>query len=218
MKIKSPILLTAADRSGSSIVAKVLVMCGAFTGNVNVMYEHSGISANLRFTVARYGNVPFMPEKIKLSLNSWSDTVSRIIRDEEGYTEEKPVLIKQALIAQTWSMWHDSFPDAKWVIVRRRTGDVVSSCKETAYMTLFKEKANRDKINVRTEEKGWLWWVHQYEQRFIQITQNTPNVKFIWAERMATGDFEQMKEVVEWVGLEWNPEVEKIIPNLLRKP
>ena len=49
------------------------------------------------------------------------------------------------------------------------------------------------------------------------MEEQIPNCKIVWAERMAYNDFTQMKEVVEWCGLEWNKEIESIIPNLLRK-
>ena len=38
-KLHSPILITGADRSGSSLIARILYMCGVHKGNTNNMFE-----------------------------------------------------------------------------------------------------------------------------------------------------------------------------------
>ena len=105
-----------------------------------------------------------------------------------------------------WKEWNKAFPNAKWIIVRRRTSDIVSSCTKTAFMRSFKDIRNQQEVGVNGEWEGWLWWVSQHQKRFVEMIEAGLNCKVIWPERMINGDYEQMKETIEWLGLKWNPE------------
>ena len=93
-----------------------------------------------------------------------------------------------------WPVWNIAFPNAKWIIVRRRTGDVIQSCLKTGYMTAY------------AEEAGWLEWVHEHEKRFVEMIEAGVNCKIIWPERMIHGDLQQLYEVIDWLGLTWKKE------------
>ena len=54
------------------------------------------------------------------------------------------------------------------------------------------------------DAEGWLHWVHQYEAKFVEMIEAGLNCKVIWPERMINGDYKQLHEVVEWLGLTWN--------------
>jgi len=84
-------------------------------------------------------------------------------------------------------------------------------------MTKFKRLKNIKQVGATSEKEAWLWWVHEYEKRFIEIMEYEINHRVVWPERMRDGDFEQMKEVVEWCGLKWNEEVVEVMNNLLNK-
>ena len=99
--------------------------------------------------------------------------------------------------------WNQSFPKAKWVIVRRKTADIISSCLKTGYMKAY------------DNQEGWLEWVHIHEKLFAEMLEANIDYKEIWPERMAYGDFTQMQEVVEWLGLTWNTEIPKMVKPLL---
>lgn len=217
--MNTPILITGADRSGSSIVAEVFSMCGAFTGNVNKMNENIEVKALHHFYIDRKSDGCFMLDLSKTHFkDNWRSLFFQKFTLEGMHGKDIP-MYKDSAICQTWQLWEHAFPNAKWIIVRRRTGDIIQSCINTAYMQRFKKESNRKMVNVSSEEKGWLWWVHQYEEKFKQIIETNPNnFRIIWPERMATNDFTQMKEAVEWAGLQWNEQVEVKIPQLLRKP
>jgi hypothetical protein len=215
----NPILITGVERSASSIIARIYAMCGAFTGTTNQMYENVEIRAMHHFYIDKKSDGVFMPDlsKVKFRNTDWYNNVV-ITLLQEGFDASKPFVYKDSGIAQMHQLWKHNFPQAKWIIVRRRTGDIIQSCKKTAYMDKFKNIANCKLVGVHTEEQGWLWWVHQYERKFIEIMQNNPNmVKEIYPERLADKDFSQIKGAIEWCGLKWNEEIETIIPQLLRK-
>jgi hypothetical protein len=135
---------------------------------------------------------------------------------EQGY-KEGPWFYKGAKACLTWPVWHFAFPNAKWIIVRRRTPDIINSCIKTSFMRAFVNQDNQKAVGAASEWDGWLWWVHQHEQRFIEMIQAGLNVKVVWPERMVTGDYQQIFEAIEWAGLDWSDEVYDFISPRLWK-
>ena len=126
-------------------------------------------------------------------------------------------MYKGAKMCQHWPIWNYAFPNAKWIIVRRKTSDIINSCIRTGFMRAFSIKGNQKAVGVENEWDGWLWWVHQHEQRFIEMMQAGLNCKVIWPERMVDGDYSQIKEMLEWLGLEWGSEIMDFIEPKLWK-
>lgn len=217
MKYKQPILITGVERSGSTIIARVFEVCGAFTGQTNVMRENKQIRALNRAYVNMNVKGCTMPDLKNINVpTNWKERVDCFL-ELQGLSKEDSCVLKDAILAQIWPVWHLAYPNAKWIIVRRRTGDILHSCCETAYMKRFKNPVNRKMVGVTSEKAGWIWWVHQYEDRFVEMIGANLNCKIVWPERMRDGDFVQMKEVVEWAGLEWNDaEVKKMAKSLLK--
>jgi hypothetical protein len=121
--------------------------------------------------------------------NNWRDLVENtMIR--QGY-KKGPWFYKGAKACQIWPVWHHAFPFAKWVIVRRRNADIADSCLNTAFMRYY------------TTFDGWIDWTNYHEQKFVEMIQAGLNVKQIWPERMIKGNYEQLYEVIEWLGLPW---------------
>lgn len=211
----SPIFVTGCPRSGTSIIAEAISLCGVFTGDVSApnnkepysLFENRRMFSHL---LAPYlkdcqadtkGQFPLpITNKLMLPLD-WRNMVWDIMR-LEGYFSG-PWLFKSNLLALTWPVWHYAFPNAKWIIVRRRTGDIVNSCLHSGHMLAFKSIENQKKVNTDSENESWVWWVHEYEKRFVDMIQAGLNVKIVWPERMVRGDYRQMYDTVEWLGLKW---------------
>jgi hypothetical protein len=209
-----PILVTGAERSGSTFIAKILDMCGVFSGKCNGMFENIIIS---EFNNDFLKNYPFdFPKTKDLSIPiRWKGAVEGVLTVEQAL--DKPWMIKSATLARMWPVWNYAYPDAKWLIIRRRTGDVIQSCLKTGYMKTFKNIENLQALNFVKEEEGWLWWIHQYETKFVEMMQAGLNCRVIWPERMVTGDYSQIYETVEWLGLKWNNQIPEVIDHLLNK-
>jgi hypothetical protein len=224
-----PILITGAARSGTSMVAGVINMCGAFGGNMSGptrnnqrgMFENACIRNNIvkpylrEIGVDPLGQYP-LPDVKKLSIpNDLEQRVERVMIDE-GY-RDGPWMYKGAKMCLLWPMWNYAFPHAKWIIVRRKTSDIVNSCLKTGFMRAFRKEVFQKAVGAKDERGGWIWWVHQHEERFVEMIMTGLNVKVVWPERMVRGDYQQIYETIEWLGLKWNSRVLSFIdPKLWR--
>jgi len=210
----SPILITGAERSGSTFIARVLDMCGVWKGSCNNMLENT-IIHSLHYEILKKIDELFPDTKLISIPVNWKETIlDEIVADNWN---GKHWMVKGSFLAQYWPVWDYAFPDAKWLIVRRRTGDVIDSCLKTGYMKPFKNNSNLELLGFEEEKDGWLWWVHRYEQKFIEMMQAGLNCRVIWPERMVSGNFEQIYETVEWLGLKWNNKIPEVITPLLEK-
>lgn len=213
VKAHNPILITGADRSGSTMIARIMDLCKALKGTCNGMYENKVIvEANLDLLSGHFVNFPDT-QALQIPQN-WRTFVDGVHTAQMNGTQW---MIKHSSLARLWPVYHYAFPNAKWIIVRRRTGDIIQSCMKTGYMKEFKCPLALEKLGFATEQEGWLWWVRRYEERFVEMMQEGLNCKIIWPERMAVGDFTQVYEMVEWVGLKWNHKIPEIITPLLEK-
>lgn len=223
-KLPPPILITGAARSGTSMVAGIINICGAFGGkmsgptrnNAKGMFENARIRNNiLKPYLREHGLDPMgqypLPDINNLPASSgWKELVERIMV-EDGY-RKGPWMYKGAKACLTWPVWNNAFPDAKWVIVRRKTGDIVSSCLKTNFMRAFRNQNMQKAVGVNTELDGWTWWVHQHKKRFNEMIDAGLNCVIVWPEKMVTGDYTHAKEMIEFLGLEWK---EKKIKNFI---
>ena len=220
--MKAPILITGCPRSGASMVAGMVQICGAFAGDVsNNMFEHTRISNTIVRPYFRdikadpLGQHPLPAIDDLWIPRDFSNRVEKAIQ-EDGY-EKGQWMYKSSNMSLVWPVWHYAFPNAKWIIVRRRTGDIIQSCVKTAFMDAYTNDNIRKVVGAQNEEEGWKWWVNQYEQRFIEMIQEGLNCKIIWPERMVDGDYQQIMETMEWLGLPWRSEVLTFIDPLLHK-
>jgi hypothetical protein len=201
------------------MVAGAIHTCGAFGGKLGKgnMYNRKGMFENgtIRNSIVKdYLRKNGWDTKCQYPLpdvenlpipGNWRSRVVKAI-NSEGY-QEGPWFYKGAKMCLMWPVWAHAFPDAKWIIVRRRTGDIISSCINTGFMDAFSKADVRKAVGAATEEEGWLWWVHQHEQRFVEMINAGLNVRVVWPERMVRGDYKQLYETIEWLGLEWNSKV-----------
>jgi len=225
--LPSPILITGCARSGTSLVAGIINICGAFGGdmsgptknNQRGMFENARIRNEIvkpffrQIGVDAMGQYPLPDVDNMVIPRNLQRQVEQIMVDQ-GY-KEGAWMYKGAKMCLSWPVWHYAFPNAKWIIVRRRTGDIVQSCLKTGFMRAFIREEQRKAIGVETEAEGWKWWVHQHEKRFIEMITEGLNCKVVWPHRMVEGDYQQMYETMDWLGLEWNSEVLNFIDPLL---
>lgn len=220
-RINNPVLVTGIERSGSSMIARILAMSGAWTGRRTAMMENRQIKQALdRFyseiQADPAGQFP-LPNVEDLRENGkWSETIKTILQ-REGYPEEKIWMYKSHRICQTWPIWAHAFPDAKFVIVRRRSGDVINSCTKTAFMNAYSDKEVQDLIQAPNEEEGWKWWIHQHEDRFVEMIKAGLNCRVVWPDRMLEGDYSQIAETLDWLRLRWSGKIIPMVEQMLHK-
>ena len=218
--IDKPIFITGIERSGNSIIAKALKVCGAFSGHTTSMFENKKI----KYQLNRYyldagldvrGQFP-LPKEITNFPLDWDLNIKDIIYSEK-YKEDTIWFYKSSKIAQTWKHWLKTFPEAKFIIVRRNSFDILNSCMKTGFMNVFNDEEARENIGAKTIEEAWIWWINYHKDYFDQMLASEMNCKVIWPELLIRNDFKELKELIAWVGLEYNRKVELEILNLLKK-
>lgn len=203
---QSPILITGCARSGTSLVAGIVHICGAFGGvmsgpnryNQKGMHENAYIRDRVEkpylgsINMDPLGQDP-LPETEDLIIPAnWRHKVENVML-EQGY-EKGSWFYKGAKACLIWPVWHYAFPNAKWIIVRRRSADIAESCLNTGFM------------RKRSSYDEWIDWVHHHENKFVEMVKAGLNVKQVWPDRMVKSNYEQMYETIEWLGLDWKPQ------------
>jgi hypothetical protein len=82
-------------------------------------------------------------------------------------------------------------------------------------MTAFTNPENQTKVGAKDAREGWLWWVHEYEKRFVQMITAGLNCQVMWPQRMVHGDYTQLYDILDWAGLKWKSEVFNFIDPML---
>jgi len=227
--MKEPILITGCARSGTSLVAGIINMRGAFGGNMSGpnsnnrkgMYENVEIRNGIvkpyfmDLGVDKLGQYPLPDIETLPIFPDWKKRVEAVIQ-REGY-EGGPWMYKGAKMCLHWPVWHFAFPNAKWIIVRRKPTDIVRSCVHTGFMRAFNSSGTQHAVGAKSVEEGWEWWVKQHTNRFTEMIEEGLNVKQIWPERMVNGDYSQIDEMLEWLGLTWDKEITDFIEPKLWK-
>ncbi len=221
MKITQPILITGIPRSGASMISGIISMCGGFGGVLSSMGENPRIKEmntivlnNLGMDSA--GQFP-LPDASQIPvINDWVALTSFIMH-QQGYNDANTWFCKDSRIALLWKTWNAAFPQAKWIVVKRNTNDIVESCLKTGYMRAFKDPKILSQIGKTSVVDGWKWWIEQYNERFLDIANNVSNLVTIYPERMVWNDYSEIKRTIEWLGLEWNDEVTTFMNTKLNK-
>lgn len=202
-----PIFITGCARSGTSLTAGVIERCGAWFGNTTGptkhnrkgQYENQAIRDGIvkpylkKLGVDPLGQKP-LPDIIDLvSYPKLRQDVLDVL-NFQGYIDG-PWAYKGAKLCLIWPIWAAAFPNARWVIVRRDSEDIVRSCMRTSFMRAYKH------------EEGWRNWVKHHEARFSEMLDPVMrvDVREIWPTHMIRGNFEEAEKVVRGLGLKWDP-------------
>jgi hypothetical protein len=210
------------------MAAGCINICGAFGGdmsgpnknNEKGMFENQVIRNQIVKPYLRQigadplGQYP-LPSETPIPEN-WRENILSVM-ESQGLVDGEDWMYKGAKMTIHWKVWNDAFPNAKWVIVRRKTPDIVRSCLRTGFMRAFAHSKVQRAIGVTTEADGWKWWVAQHEKQWQEMINAGLNVKEVWPERMVDGDYSQMKGLMKWLGLEWSEKVKDFIEPKLCK-
>jgi len=204
-----PILITGAARSGTSMTAGIFDLCGGFGGkmrgatqfNKRGMFENSMVVDGIVKPYLSWAGVDPMlqnPLPDPKQLPSIDEFLGRPLREaiheifqKQGYKKGK-WYYKGAKMSLLWSLFHNAFPNAKWVIVRRRKDHIVNSCMKTHFM------------RNRSTEKEWEEWVDIHEKEFVNMHEAGLQVKEVWPSKFIEGDFREIIDIIEWCGMKWN--------------
>lgn len=209
--INEPIFITGLPRSGTSLVAGCISLCGAFGGdliegnrwNRKGFFENSELREPfIKDILADNGFCPVgvhrLPPRNYNPINDIATDVLSIIA-HQGYNFDMPWFFKDAKLALVWPVWNRAFPNAKWIITTRRKKAILQSCLNTRFMQ-----------NQNLTVTQWEKWHEDYNDILLDLSMRV-NAKFISTEVLASGNTDQLKLVLENFGLKYNNEVDSFI-------
>jgi hypothetical protein len=201
------------------LTAGVLDICGAFGGktfgenqwNKKGMFENREIRENVVKPflflngVDPKGQNPLPDPTRLLQLENLATRVETIMKFQ-GY-RNGPWYYKGAKLCLIWPTWHAAFPEARWIIVRRKDEDIVHSCMNTAFMNAYHTPSD-------WQEK----WIDVHKLRFREMHEAGLDVVETWPEQMIQGDFTHIEKLVRSFGLPWKEDAVRdfIAPELWR--
>ncbi len=203
------VLVTGCARSGTSMVAGIVNLCGAFGGkmarangsNRKGMFENTAIRNSIvkpflaSIGADRMGQKPLPDRSIckivaETKGEEWRKMVMSVFY-EQGYTDGA-FFYKGAKMCLMWPVWASAFPNARWIIVRRDDGGIIDSCLFTNFMRAYRNR------------EGWQCWLDEHKKCFTEMEDAGLKVKQIWSGEIIHGNFTEIRNAVEWAGLTWN--------------
>lgn len=187
------------------MTAGIVHRCGAFGGstfgpnqwNKSGMYENKEIREHILkpylfiCSADPLGQDPLPDVNRLIPLANLREKIETIVK-YQGY-RKGPWYYKGAKMCLVWPTFHEAFPNAKWIIVRRKDEDIVNSCLRTPFMKAYKTA------------EGWQRWVDVHKKRFEEMSENPDMcIAEVWPENFVLGNFDEIKAAIEWSGLKWN--------------
>ncbi|MCP3850092.1 MAG: hypothetical protein GY694_07640 [Gammaproteobacteria bacterium] len=200
----SPIFILGLPRSGTSMIAGTLGICGAWTGstvpcsspvNPRGFFEHTLIREHVtKKILTRLGCDPLGVRKLPpVSLDgdipNLADVIYEIIQ-KDGYKHDVPWLYKDAKLTLIWPLYKKAFPGAIWLVVRRDEEGFINSCLRTDFMKQHSQ--NR---------KFWKKFAQEYEIRINALKESGATVLEIYSPDVIKGDVENLKELISQLSL-----------------
>lgn len=210
---ESPILITGCARSGTSLTAGCIHQAGAWGGDFvgETVHNPKGFFENraIRETIEKpfldsvgcdkMGQNPLPTDNLLASFKQdQADELKKQlfgVLHREGY-QGGQWFYKGAKMGLYWPLWNMAFPNARWILVRRKSSDIVNACLRTVFMRAY------------NSNRGWFYWISIHKRRFLDMFENDLNIHVVWPQRMIDGDLRQIKTAIEYMGLEYN--VDKI--------
>lgn len=169
------IFVTGAARSGTTLITRMLEVCGADLGQVGMLAE------NMRFK-----NLYLKPYLKSIGADPMGiDPLPDPDGDFPPLAYETEVgLIKDPKLALIWPALPS---DAKWVFVYRDPVKVAESCLRTPF------------LGDRFTLDEWADWAEDYQERCASI----PNSMTIRTQDVIE-DVSALEDIVEWLELDFN--------------
>lgn len=207
----APILITGLPRSGTSLAAGALAICGAWSGSTGApspwnrkgSFENEALKDRFVKPVLSLigadplgldplparGSVPPVDPAAFRAL-----VLAEITR--QGWDGKRRWLFKDAKLALIAPLWVAAFPEADWIVVRRRRDAVIASALRAEPM------ARR----LGYDWMRWKTWAHDYLAHLENLAAVVLLRTEIWPARDIFEDTAGLAQTVKSLGLTWRPD------------
>jgi hypothetical protein len=201
----TPVFVTGLPRSGTSMVAGLLGLCGLWLGhtvpggkeNVRGFFENVALRERVQKEILRQGQ--FDPLGVRrLPPLAWHPSV-KTLREVVGfalaaqqYDGRQIWGFKDAKLALTWRLWHEHFPQARWIIVQRPSNEIIASCLRTSFM-----------MQHSSDPAFWRHFVADYLERLDALQRMVGWSRVIDAGDVAAARFDALEQLIGELGLAW---------------
>ena len=199
-----PVFVLGLPRSGTSMIAGSLSLCGAWTGstipgvageNPHGFFEHSTIREGIIKQLLRLmGGDPAGVTKLPaINLGASVPGLVEAFRHAitaDGYANDRPWLYKDAKLTLLWPIVANPFPRATWVIVTRDRQSIIDSCMRASFM-------HQHSNDIYFWEK----FVDKYKHRIGLLQNSGRRVLEVRAEEPISGNFESLQKLAGQLGL-----------------
>ncbi len=188
------------------MTAGIIRLAGAFGGdtsgpnsyNPKGMFENAVIRNNVvkpylvSIKMDPFAQKPLpKPEDVVDPRVPWRKQVLNVLL-KQGYAEKEPWFYKGAKMCHMYRLWHEAFPRARWIIVRRPSEDIINSCLATPFMRAYKDKA------------GWQEWIDIHLSAFERMERDGLDTTEVWSSDLINGDYGPLERFIKRCGLDWN--------------
>jgi hypothetical protein len=196
-------------RSGTSMVAGLLGLSGLWLGhtvpgsgpeNIRGFFENVILRERVQKEILRQGG--FDPLGVRrLPPPAWHPVIKNLravvaaALGAQQYDGSQTWGFKDAKLTLSWRVWHEHFPRARWVIVRRSSDEIVASCLRTGFM---KQHSG--------DPAFWQQFVAEYLGRLGALQQEVGWCRVIAAGDVAAGRFGALEQLVGELGMTWRPD------------
>jgi hypothetical protein len=201
-----PIFVLGLPRSGTSMIAGSLGICGAWTGstvpgggteNPKGFFEHAAIRELVIKKILKdlgcdpLGVRKLPPIDLQIEIFGLANIIKNII-EKDGYKHDRPWLLKDAKLTFLWPIFKKAFPDATWLVVRRDEEGFINSCMRTSFMRQHSQ-----------DRAFWKNYAEEYRVRIDALIDSGADVLEVSAPDVIRGNFDQLGKVVSRLGLEF---------------
>jgi hypothetical protein len=207
-RFDAPVLVTGLPRSGTSMITGLLGLCGLWLGhtvpggeeNIRGFFENVVLRERVQKEILRQGR--FDPLGVaRLPPPAWHPDIKNLravvaaALGAQRYDGREIWGFKDAKLTLTWRPWHEHFPHARWVIVRRSTDEIVFSCLRTSFMKQHS-----------SDPAFWRRFVADYLERLELLQRAVGWSRSLEAADVAAGRFDALERLVGELGLTWRPD------------
>lgn len=201
---KQPIFVLGLPRSGTSMVAGALKLCGAWAGttvagggtsNPRGFFEHIVLRENIikkllvELGCDPLGVVNLPPQELDVEVPNLAYVIDEMLK-LDGYKSDRPWMFKDVKLTLLWPLFLNAYPLAKWVVVKRNKDDIVRSCLRAPFMKQHS-----------TKTEFWEKFIDDYLLRLDFLQQATHFCYELRAEEIVSGQLGSLRKLTNDLGM-----------------